>query len=167
MNLLLKRLYDSGSATVGMLFFKSDKLRYVSTLEDTYNIDKIPGSTRIPAGQYEIKLRRQGKFFENYCKHENKKIAELTQKYGILHLQNVPNFEFVLIHTGNTNKDSSGCLLIGNNVDNFSIENGGLLTSSTAGYLYFIQHVFPMFDTNKIIQITILDTDRDIQEQFK
>jgi len=166
LNLLLKRIYDSGSETEGMLFFKTDKLRYVRTLEDTYNADKIPGSTRIPAGQYEIKLRREGKFFEEYRKHDNKKISELTEKYGILHLQNVPNFEFVLIHIGNTNKDTKGCILVGNNVDNFSVENGGLLSSSTAGYEYFIKHVLPRFDTEKNIIITILDTDRDIQSQF-
>src|SRR4030042_493684 len=149
MNLLLNRLFDSNSETIGILYFKTDKLRIVYVLEDPYNEQKIPGSTRIPAGHYEIKLRREGKHFDDYCKHKNDKIAELTRKYGIMHLQNVPNFEYILIHIGNFNTSTAGCLLVGNNVNNASYEDG-LITNSTSAYLYLIQHLLPVFDKEQI-----------------
>jgi hypothetical protein len=164
--LLVVRLYDSGIDTTGKLYFKSDKLRYVQTLEDSYNKEKVPGSTRIPAGQYEIKLRREGTHFEKYCNHSIPEIAELTKRYGILHLQNVPNFQYVLIHILNTALESQGCLGVGHNVNNNSKEPG-YLTNSSLAYIYLFKHIAPVFDRQEQLFINILDFDRDVQNQFK
>lgn len=164
-DLLLFRNFDSGSETIGMLYFKSDKLRFVHTLEDPYNEHKIPGSTRISAGQYEIKLIKEGRHYEEYCNHKNDEIAELTRKYGVMQLQNVPNFAGILIHIGNFNHNTSGCILVGNNVNNPSYEDG-LITNSTSAYLYLIKNIFPFFNTGKLF-ITIKDNDREIQKLFK
>lgn len=164
--LLLIREYDSGIDTIGKLYFKADKLKYIHILEDSYNKEKVPGSTRIPAGQYEIKLRREGKTFDKYYNHQINEIAELTKRYGILHLQNVPNFTNILIHIGNTNIDTSGCLLVGHNINNNSKEPGYLSNSSSA-YIYLFKHIAPVFDRGEQLFINILDFDRDIQNQFK
>ena len=48
----------------------------------------------------------------------------------MLWLQNVPNFKDILIHIGNTEKDTSGCILIGKTVD----EVKGTLGQSTVAY---------------------------------
>lgn len=163
-HILLNRLYDSNSETLGILYFKSDKLRYVYTIEDTYNEHKIPGSTRIPAGQYEIKLIKEGQHFIDYCKHKNDDIAALTLKYGIMQLQNVPNFTSILIHIGNLKQDTAGCPCVGNSSNNFSYEDG-MITNSTSAYLYLIKHLFPMLAEDQMT-ITILDNDREIKKQF-
>jgi len=165
MNLLLVREYDSDSETIGKLYFKSDKLRYIYTLEDTYNNKKIPGSTRIPAGQYEITLRKDGKHYEKYINHKNDTIAKLTKQYGIMQLQNVPNFTGILIHIGNTKEDTAGCILTGNIANNLSYEDG-MITNSIPAYAYLISHIYPIFDVDKVY-ISILDSDREIKKQFE
>lgn len=85
------------SYTIGKLYNDS---QYISdTLEDTVRNDiKIKDKTAIPAGKYEIILSMSIRF---------KKVLPL--------LLNVPNFEGIRIHSGNTSKDTSGCILLGKN----------------------------------------------------
>lgn len=96
---------------------KTDKDTTVSTvsvdgqfvcfgLEDTFREEKVKHRTRIPQGRYDIKVREYGGFHERYKK-----------KYGfhkgMLEVCDVEGFTDILIHIGNTHKDSSGCLLVG------------------------------------------------------
>src|SRR6185436_11982224 len=66
------------------------------TLEDKVRPVKIKGETAIPAGTYEVAVTFSNKF----------------QKFLPL-LLDVPNFEGIRIHTGNTPKDTLGCILVG------------------------------------------------------
>ena len=68
---------------------------------------KIKGETRIPAGTYNIGVRTVGGFHSRYVK----KYGDLHQ--GMLHVLDVPGFEYILIHTGNTDEHTMGCLLVG------------------------------------------------------
>lgn len=36
---------------------------------------------------------------------------------GMLWVRDVPGFEYILIHTGNTDEHTSGCLIVGNSSD--------------------------------------------------
>ena len=63
--------------------------------------------TCIPEGEYEIKLRTVGGFNERYTKKYP------TMHRGMLWLQDVPGFEYILIHQGNTDEHTSGCLIVG------------------------------------------------------
>jgi hypothetical protein len=168
MNLLLQRDFDNGDDTIGRLFFKdiSGKLRYVYTLEDQYQQIVVRNDTRIPAGQYEIILRKEGGVYGTYLNHSNKWIAENTKKYGILWLQGVPNFEYILIHIGNTDADTAGCILVGSSTNNNSFLKG-FISESTTAYIQLVSSVFPAFDKNEKVFINIIDQDRNIQEQFK
>ena len=67
----------------------------------------MTAENRIPAGIYDVRLRKIGGFDGRY----KKKFAGFHR--GMLHIQDVPNFKYVLIHIGNTDKNTAGCLLVG------------------------------------------------------
>ncbi len=167
MNLLLNRLYDNGNDTLGILYYPAVKsCKYVYTLEDTYRPVKVQGQTRIPAGQYKIDLRKEGGFYERFCQHKNLAIRELTKKFGMLELQDVPGYKYVLIHTGNDAEDTEGCIIVGNKpVNNSNIKNG-YLEDSTGAYIEFVRYVYDAMGQGKQIILTIMDVDRQINKQF-
>jgi len=124
MELVVVRYNLSSDSTNGMLLEKTwighEFLCY--TLEDEFRETKIKGETMIPYGRYEIKLRREGGFHNKY----SKRFSDIHD--GMLHITNVPNFEYILIHCGNTDEHTSGCLLVGD-----SQENNGLITDGFIG----------------------------------
>lgn len=167
MRLLLIREFDNSTDTIGKLYFKDYKniIRYVYTIEDSYNDIKIPGNTRISAGQYEITLRKEGGVFERYCRHKDIWIAENTKRYGLVWIRNVPNYEYILIHIGNTSKDSEGCILVGDQVNNTSYA-AGFITDSTVAYKRLMNEIYPAFNRSEKLSITIIDHDKDIKRMF-
>lgn len=80
-----------------------------SMSEDLIRTLKKPSITAIPRGTYEITLDvvspkySKVQFYKDIC---NGKVPRL---------KNVKGFDGILIHAGNTDKDSSGCLLVGQN----------------------------------------------------
>jgi hypothetical protein len=92
--------------TDGLLFINGEF--QVHALEDEFRTKKVYGETRIPKGRYRIQLRTEGGFHERY----SNKFGEDFHK-GMLHIVEVPNFEYVLIHIGNDDDDTAGCLLVG------------------------------------------------------
>lgn len=108
MKLWLERFGYGNTSTLGKLYDMSEGvpkfLCYI--LEDERRTVKVPGETCIPKGVYEIKWRKEGGFHEKYTK-------KFEWHIGMLHLQKVPGFKWVLIHPGNTEKDTAGCLLPG------------------------------------------------------
>ena len=92
------------------------------TLEDQSQKVKVPGETRIPAGLYELKLRTEGGMHPKYA-------ARFTEHRGMLHLIDVPNFEYIYIHVGLDDDDTNGCILVAD-----TAHADGTLTNSTAAY---------------------------------
>lgn len=114
------RLIDDGDATVGAFYI--DGKGYCFTLEDEEREEKVKHETRVPEGRYRVTLRTEGGFNNRY-----------TKKYGDFHkgmlwVRDVPGFEYILIHTGNTDEHTSGCLLVGRTVQK------GFLGSSVDAY---------------------------------
>jgi len=105
MELLLERLTSDADATVGALF--ADGRFQCFTLEDEHRLEKVPAETRIPAGTYEIRLRAAGGMHPKYAARYG------SMHRGMLHLQDVPGFEWIYIHTGNTDDHTEGCILVG------------------------------------------------------
>ena len=138
----LQRTSDNGKTTLGRLVI--DDLIFIS-LEDTFRKEKIKHETRIPAGKYEIKLRKFGGHHEKYSKR-------FPFHAGMLWLQDVPGFSDILIHIGNTAHDSSGCLLIGE-----SAVSEDQIINSTIAYTKFYKYVMRYFYANEQVFINIID----------
>jgi hypothetical protein len=143
MNLKLTRVNDNGKSTLGIL---EDKDFLIYTIEDTHRKVKVWGKTCIPTGTYEIKLRTEG------GKHE-----EYSNKFGfhkgMLWLQDIPNFQYVLIHIGNTAEDSNGCILVGSD-----ITNEDFISGSTVAYIRLYFYVLKAFDRGEKVYIKIIDS---------
>lgn len=73
---------------------------FCETLEDAKRDKKIAGETCIKSGEYSLIVTRSHRF--------NRELPLL---------QNVPEFEGVRIHAGNTPADTQGCILIGKYID--------------------------------------------------
>lgn len=116
-------------------------------IEDGYRAEKIPGETRIPDGRYRIVKRTVGSFYERYRKAYGHKFA--------IQVEGVPNFEFILFHTGNKVSDTRGCSITGDAAGkepggNFFIPAG----FSTNAYLRFYDAVEKAFDSGDEIWAT-------------
>lgn len=107
MKLTLKRIALRPTYTIGKLYI--DDVYFCDTIEDTVRDinksgkfdngeQKIKGKTAIPYGTYEIKWTYSPRF----------------KKYTP-QLMNVPLFEGIRIHAGNTSADTEGCLILGKN----------------------------------------------------
>lgn len=94
MNLKLVRDILNAEFTLGV--FLINGVQHFFTCEDTVRDKKIYGKTAIPAGTYKVILTFSNRF---------QKVLPL--------LLDVPNYEGVRIHSGNTSADTEGCILIG------------------------------------------------------
>ena len=127
MKLTVVRTQFGTDATNGLLFI--DGLFECYTLEDQYQAVKVMHETCIPEGTYDIKFRKTGGFHAKYS--ERYKNAH----YGMLHIQDVPNFTYILIHTGNTDEHTSGCLIVGETQQDLDISDDGFIGHSGKAYL--------------------------------
>tara|TARA_R100000231_G_scaffold96897_1_gene72429 strand:+ start:82 stop:669 length:588 start_codon:yes stop_codon:yes gene_type:complete len=134
MKLDVVRTQFGKDATNGMLFV--DGVFEAFTLEDEVRDKKIKGETAIPLGEYEIKLRTVGGFHSKY-----------TERYGaafhkgMLELQSVPGFQYILIHTGNSDSHTAGCLLIGETQQDLDKGKDGFIGGSGDAYKKFYPKV--------------------------
>ena len=101
----MKRIESDNLATIG--FLSIDGTAKCFTLEDAFHVAKIHGQTRIPSGEYEIKLRNDGTVTKKYEKEYGSKHK------GMLWLQDVPGYKYIYIHIGNNEKHTDGCILVG------------------------------------------------------
>ena len=107
MKLKVIRYHSTEDYTLGMLLNVSKGVEFLAyTLEDEHRDVKVKGETRIPAGRYQVTLRTEGGFHSKY----SEKYKEMHK--GMLWLRDVPGFEYILIHTGNTDEHTAGCLFI-------------------------------------------------------
>jgi hypothetical protein len=105
----VRRFAESQEWTLGALYELAPTQRFLCfTLEDQAQAGhKIRGETRIPAGIYDLELRREGGFHQRY----SSRFTAIHE--GMIHVLSVPNFEFILWHVGNDDNDTEGCLLLG------------------------------------------------------
>jgi len=117
-------------------------------LEDQKQKGKVHGETRIPSGNYEVKLRKEGGFNNRYLK----KFGDNFHK-GMLQICDVPNFEYILIHIGNDDGDTEGCYLVG------SSNNGGenFVAGSKEAYLKIYPEISEAIERGECVEIEFIN----------
>ena len=156
MKLELLRISSQKDSTNGILFNVTSGVRtfLCYTLEDEHRDAKVMEETRIPAGEYRIILRKEGGFHKRY-----------TDKYGSMHkgmlwLQDVPNFKWILIHTGNTDEHTAGCILVGDTqTQNVSIKPDGFVGSSVNAYKRIYPEIAKVLEDGGEVTINVIDYD--------
>ena len=134
MKLEVLRFSSQNKSTLGMLFNITDGREFLCfTLEDEHRDVKVMNETRIPSGTYKLKLRTEGGFNDRY----SKKYGSMHK--GMIHVQDVPGFEYILFHTGNTDENTGGCLLLGDTSQQ-NITKSGFIGSSVDAY----KRVYPL-----------------------
>lgn len=111
MNLELKRIFKGENYTIGRLFIDGEY--FCDTLEDPVRQldsikDKIYSKTAIPTGKYKVSMSIVSPKYSirksyNWCGGRLPRLLD------------VPFFEGILIHSGNTSDHTAGCILVGEN----------------------------------------------------
>ena len=129
MELEVLRFSSLKDSTNGLLFdVTKDRVFLCYTLEDEFRPTKKYGETRIPDGEYKIELRTEGGFHSRYSLR-----FEKIHK-GMLQIMDVPNFEYILIHCGNTDEHTNGCLLVGDSQTSNIVASNGFVGKSSQAY---------------------------------
>ena len=135
MKLILTRHARRADYTIGRLEDENG-MKVCDTLEPTWRDYKggdlkIPKKSAIPEGTYRVVVTKSRRF----------------QKYLPL-LVGVHGFEGVRIHSGNTNKDTEGCILVGHN-----LQVGKVLWSRIT-----LEKLMKLIENEKEIYLTIKNT---------
>lgn len=131
MKISLKRIYTNNQYTIGHIYvdgtYVCDSIEDADRgLKDSMTLDeirskKIKDKTAIPQGNYKVTMNvisprfSKKKYYKDFC---GGRLPRITSVKG---------FDGVLIHIGNTDKDSSGCLIVG-----YNKEKGKVLNSKQA-----------------------------------
>lgn len=152
LELQLLRVEETDDYTFGLLFDDTAVREFLcETLEDESRVVKLPGETRIPAGRYELKLRTEGGMDARYVD----RFPEIHR--GMIHLQDVPNFEFIYIHIGNREDETEGCILVGET--NEAQRAVGFLSNSRLTYLRIYKRITDAIEDGEAF-INIVDMKR-------
>ena len=108
-NLLIIRDTFTENSTIGELFINGE--RFCDTLENPW-LNNQRNISCIPEGRYKVRLRLPRE--------------SATRDYLHLLVQDVPNRDYILFHIGNTAKDTSGCILVGQGSEQDVVYNSQL-----------------------------------------
>lgn len=153
MEILVYRKWKKPDYTVGRL--SVDGVTICNTMEDVdRGLDdgmpdwmirnkKIPNVTAIPTGRYEVEMNVVSPRFSKYPFYMEVCQGKLPR------LKNVKGFDGIVIHTGNDETHSSGCLLVGLN------KIRGKLTDSKETFKKVYALMKEAHDRGETIYITI------------
>jgi hypothetical protein len=155
------RVSSQKDSTSGLLFDVSNGKRtfLCYTLEDEQRDVKVWGETRIPAGIYKLGLRTEGGFHNRYLSRYG---ADFHK--GMIHVLDVPGFEWILWHSGNTDENTAGCLLLGNTQTSNLIAKDGFIGSSRDAYKLVYPRVLSAIESGLDVEVEYIDYDGDIKE---
>ena len=152
MKIIVKRQHFLPNCTIGTLevIFQSVPILPIyicDTLEphviDWSKEEKVDGKTAIPSGEYEIEFAFSQKFNKN-----------------MVFLKCVPHFQGVMIHPGNSPKDTKGCILVGHNPRASMDEVAPSLINSKIKYDLLWKFLVQARKKNESITIKIVEDRR-------
>ena len=149
MKLKLVRISSQVDSTNGILYIDDEFACF--TLEDEQREIKVQNETAIPLGIYQIEFRTVGGFHTKYAK----RFSDIHE--GMLELQDVPNFKYILIHCGNTDEHSAGCILLGDSQENNVLLKDGFIGKSTQAYKRVYPRIAKALKNNEKVEIEIVD----------
>lgn len=154
MELLLDRKWKKDLYTVGKLYVNG--VAFCETMEDTdrglrqdmplskIKMIKKADITAIPTGKYNILMNViSPKYSMKPWYVQNCNGAKMPR------IENVPGYSGILIHPGNTHKDSSGCVLVGIN------DVRGMITKSKETFLKLYKNMWAAYKRGEKITLTI------------
>jgi len=154
MRLELYRYSSEKDSTLGILMLvddETDKKDFLCfTLEDEKRETKVYGETRIPEGTYQIEYRKEGGYHNKYTK----RFPNIHR--GMLHITNVPNFEYILIHCGNDTSHTHGCLLVGDVISQ-NVSKEPFLGQSSNCYKRIYPILSDILESQKQLSIKIIN----------
>lgn len=154
MKITVDRLWKKEGYTIGKLYVDGaflcntleDKDRGLSSSMPLDNIKKLKkaGETAIPSGTYIVRMDIVSpKYSKSSWYIQNCNGSRMPR------LMNVPGYDGVLIHAGNTAKDTQGCILVGKN------DVVGMVTKSKDYFLQLYNKMYAAYKKGEQITITI------------
>jgi len=133
MQLHLLRDTFAARSTLGLLYV--DDVAECDTLEDRVRIGpKVPRRTAIPPGTYRVVIDDSARF-----------------KKPMPHVLDVPGFEGIRIHSGNTDADTEGCILLGRRTANVDF-----IADSRKAFDAFFAKLKAAVDRDEQVSLTVL-----------
>jgi len=157
MKLEVIRFSSHSDSTLGLLFDVTEGRKFLCfTIEDEARDTKVMGETRIPAGEYELKLRKEGGYHQRYVKKYG------SMHKGMIHVQDVPGFTYILWHTGNTDEHTMGCLLLGDTSQQ-NITKEGFIGASNDAYKRVYPSIAEAIENGDKVTATYIDYDDGVK----
>lgn len=170
-NYVLQRFVDDGEATTGIVYSfppvnelpprenglaslaKVKPLFTGFSLEDQYREKKVKGDTRIWADLYEIRIRTEETALTTKYRRDPR-----FRDFFKFHLEicGVRDFIGTYLHVGNTEKDTEGCVLLGDQAAPDPVGPDRIL-KSTDCYVRFYKYLYPELEKGHKAFIRILD----------
>lgn len=156
MEITVKRFADDGDTTMSCIFI--DGVFQTFGIEDEERDVKVKGETRVPEGTYKVALRAEGGFHNRYKSkfsdiHKGM-LAIYNQKNWVLENKGM-SFQYVLIHVGNTDDHTAGCLLLNDVADAENFRG----SRSAAAYKKFYPKVRDAILNGENVTITYVDIE--------
>lgn len=146
MEVLVLRKPSEPDWTLSKFYF--DGIEKGVGVEDEKRAIKVKGETCIPEGKYELGTRISPHFSPHFYRDDHGSLLEdsmrVTEenkiKYHTPHemmwVMNVPLFEYILWHWGNTDDDTAGCYIVGSMYGNVKGEKGVLASKMKYKEIY-------------------------------
>ena len=153
MKLELERKWPKATYTIGRLYV--DGVLFCNTLEDRdrglkqsdglnyIKSRKVYGETAVPKGEYRVDMNVTSPKYAAVSWYHQLCLGKMPR------LRDVPGFDGILIHPGNTALDTLGCILVGKNT------KVGQLTESKATFKALYKEMKKASDRGEVIEITI------------